>query len=85
MTKYEKGRKYEWKWRKKLREMGADFVIRSSASLSPFDLVALFRKERKVIFLQCKSGKTYTSAFKARLQEELGTYSGMYEVECHVV
>lgn len=52
-TKYRRGRQFEYSVRDKLKELGY-FVLRSPASRSPIDLVAI--RPGRVLFIQCKIG-----------------------------
>jgi Holliday junction resolvase len=54
VTKYERGRDFEYRVRDHLRKCGF-FVLRSPRSLGPVDLVAL--KKGVILLVQCKTGK----------------------------
>lgn len=56
MNRYAKGRRYEYKTRDYLYQLGARFVVRSAGSKGPFDLIAVF--DGDIWLIQVKVSET---------------------------
>lgn len=52
---YKKGYIIELKAKDKLKELGATLVVRSSRSLTPADLIAIFPDKKQIWLIQCKA------------------------------
>uniref|UniRef100_A0A7J3JQU3 Holliday junction resolvase n=1 Tax=Ignisphaera aggregans TaxID=334771 RepID=A0A7J3JQU3_9CREN len=79
-TPYKYGYLVELRAKEKLEQLGAKIVIRSSRSLTPADLVALFPDRREIWLIQVKKMEVKdTSKLKEKFSE-LATLSGTYTV-----
>ena len=81
-SSYRSGYLVELKARDELRKMGAKIVVRSSRSLTPVDLIAIFPDKRQIWLVQCKSKREFPEDEKRLLDEfsELVELGGNYEV-----
>ncbi len=82
-TNYRKGRYYEYFVCNKLREQGYFIVQRTAGSRSPFDIIAIDKKNKIIKLIQCKSGKKITkhTSEAEKVNKELsGTYTVEYEL-----
>ena len=90
LTKYERGRAYEYRIAKKLRAEGWT-VLRTAGSHGFADLVAIeqaiqFPNEfRRIKLIQCKSGKSKLRMVKDVLKTDIKKYEGLYSVTVEVV
>lgn len=66
---YEKGRRKEYKVCKELRDAGYDIVQRSAGSHSPFDIIAINRANRSILFVQVKPDNYAESQINKILKE----------------
>mgnify|MGYP000507014374 CR=1 FL=1 len=65
----------------RLKEMGARIVIRSSRSRTPVDVIAIFPREKRIMLVQVKKGRSRLKPIEKRVLRELG---GEYKVETYV-
>ena len=76
---YVKGRAKEHYVIEKLKRLGADLIIRSSRSLGPADLVAVFLEKREIWFIQVKYAKEGVNIEKLREKyKELEALRGQF-------
>jgi hypothetical protein len=54
MTRYKAGYVVELKAKEELFKQGAALVVRSSRSLTPIDLIAIFPERKEIWLIQCK-------------------------------
>jgi len=81
-TPYKRGYQIEIEAKRRLEQLGADIVIRSSRSLSPIDLVAIFLKEKKILLVQVKKAEAPRDYDKLQKQfSYLKQYTGQFLVE----
>lgn len=76
---YNRGRYYEYKKMKELREQGWEYIIRAAGSHGIFDIIAINQGMRKILLLQLKSGRTARREL-SKLQY-LSSFSDKYDVE----
>jgi len=83
---YRKGYLVELKCKQRLKELGATHVIRSSRSLTPADLVAIFDDHREIWLVQVKVGREAPEDVeKLRKKfEELAKLKGTFKVKTFV-
>jgi len=80
LTKYRSGYLVELKAKDELLKQGAKIVVRSSRSLSPADLIAIFPIQKEIWLIQCKkeeapkNPETLQNRFK-ELKALTGTYT----------
>jgi len=55
MSAYRSGYLVELKAKDKLKKLGAKIVVRSSRSLTPADLIAIFPDRKEIWLVQCKA------------------------------
>ena len=90
LTKYERGRAYEYRIAKKLRAEGWT-VLRMAGSHGFADLVAIeqaiqFPNEfRRIKLIQAKSGKSSKRAIKKVLDSDIKRFEGLYSVSVEVL
>lgn len=81
---YGKGITFERKIANKLRAEGW-LVMRSGASLSPFDLMAIKKETKEIKLIQCKKGWSFSDKFLKRLGAELSVWDDEYIVKTEVI
>ena len=81
---YEKGRRAEYKIIKKLKETGFSISQRSAGSHSPIDVFAIDVENKKIIFVQCKTGAN-SEREKEKAKAELSGINGYFYVETIVL
>lgn len=59
MNNYVKGRRVEYYIKDTLQKMGAEVVIRSAGSRTPFDLIAIFPRRQEIWLIQVKKDLRY--------------------------
>jgi len=69
LTKYRSGYLVELKAKDELLKQGAKIVVRSSRSLSPADLIAIFPDKKEIWLIQCKKEQAPKDPIK--LKEKL--------------
>jgi len=77
---YVKGRKKEYKIRKRLLEEGWDIAQRTAGSHSPIDVIAFHKQRKKILLVQSKPedfGKKRTDDIK----RQNAWLNGLFEVE----
>jgi len=80
-TRYTRGRSAEYYVMKKLRELGATFMVRSAGSHTLADIIAFFPDKGEIWLVQVKQSKKGVSVFKLNLEyEELVSLRGDYRV-----
>jgi len=82
ITNYERGYQVELKAKRRIEEDKDILVIRSSRSLTPIDLIAINKRTKEIMLIQCKKEKVSTD--KARLAKrfsELKSLEGTYSVK----
>ena len=79
---YVKGRAKEYKTVHELKDRGY-IAFRSAGSHSPFDVVGIHKRLRKVVFVQCKPDRMSENA-KQKLLDEHNDLNGKFEV-CFIV
>jgi len=83
MTRINKGIRFEYKIRDKYLKMGYE-VIRSAGSRGNFDLIAIHKEKREIIFMQLKRGsKLYLSKQKDRY--DCKWIKGLFECKFEMV
>lgn len=80
---YVKGRRKEYKIKKKLEEIGY-IVTRASGSHSPFDLVAISNHTSLIRFIQAKPDN-FSKKAKLRLQKEYEWMNRPFSVTFEVI
>jgi hypothetical protein len=68
---YKSGYLVELKAREELKKQGATYVVRSSRSLTPVDLIAIFPDRKQIWLVQCKA--------KQKAPKDLGKLSKHFE------
>jgi len=83
---YRKGYIVELRCKELLKDFGATHVIRSSRSLTPADLVAIFGDRREIWLVQVKAGREAPEdVSKLRKEfEDLARLKGTFEVKTFV-
>lgn len=82
LSMYKIGRRAEHYVIGKLKKLGAALIIRSSRSLTPADLVAVFPKQRQIWFVQVKTSRRGTSLYlMPAYYPELKAIEGIYVVK----
>jgi len=69
-SQYHKGRRAEYFAKRVLEDLGAELVVRSAGSKSPYDLVAIFPNAKEVWFVQVKSRTVNNPEKKFSIHEE---------------
>ena len=79
---YIKGRKKEYKIVKEYRDKGFDIVQRTAGSHSPFDVIAIHTKEKKILLVQSKSSVPQSARDKLVIDNRLlnGKFKVSFEV-----
>jgi len=79
MSRYKRGYVIELKAKEDMIKNGAKIVVRSSRSLSPADLIAIFPDKREIWLVQCKKEEAPKNieTLKKRFKE-LSELSGNY-------
>jgi len=81
-TPYQYGYQVEFEAKKRLKNLGAEIVVRSSRSLSPIDLIALFPREKRILLVQVKKAEAVEDYEELQKQySELKQYAGQFIVE----
>ena len=82
-TPYRKGYIVELRCKELLKEFGAAHVIRSSRSLTPADLVAIFPDRGEIWLVQVKAGREAPRDISKLKKEfkELAKLKGTYQVK----
>lgn len=78
---YVRGRNYEYRIMKKLRNESYQVLIRSAGSHSPVDIVALDIINKRIKLVQCK----LKNSDKREAELKLSEFKGTFEVESIVV
>ena len=81
---YIKGRRKEYKVCHKLREEGFEIVQRSAGSHSPIDVLAISKRSKTIMLIQCKADSITDSA-KDKLEKDNDWLTGKFNVEFVVV
>lgn len=86
MTKYTKGRRKEYKIVKDLKKSGFDIAQRTAGSHSPFDVIAIRKKDRKILLVQSKrtlerSMDYIDPKIKEKLEKKHADWEGQWDVE----
>lgn len=86
MAYYHIGYEIERKARKQLKEKGAKIVIRSSRSLTPIDLIAIFPEKHEIWLVQCKAKIEAPKKMETILKafQDLARLAGTYTVKPHL-
>jgi len=85
-TPYQSGYLVELKAKDTLKELGATHVVRSSRSLTPIDLIAIFQDKKEIWLVQVK-GKREAPKDLSKLRKEfksLRALRGEYTVSPYV-
>jgi len=81
---YIKGRRIEYRCKEILKEKGVGVIARSSRSLGPFDLVAIFPLKKEIWLVQVKGWKKPPSKAKiSREYQVLKELEGTYQVKAY--
>lgn len=83
MTKnknYQKGLRKEYKTVHNLKKEGYEIAQRSAGSHSPIDVFAINKKEKKIVFVQCKPDN-FSKTKGKKILEDLEYLKGKFEVE----
>jgi len=81
---YVKGRKKEYKICEQLKKKGFDIVQRTAGSHSPFDVIGIDIKNKKIRLVQSKPN-TMNSHQQQKLREKNKDLNGLFEVKFSVV
>jgi Holliday junction resolvase len=76
MNYYKRGADYERRIVKAARDRGM-IAFRSAGSHSPIDLCIIDMKQKRVYFVQCKTGKQYEKE-KKKLEEKYQDLTGFF-------
>lgn len=79
-SQYLKGRKAEYFAKRVLKDLGAEIVVRSAGSKSPYDLIAIFPKIKEIWFVQVKSRTIENPQGKFSIRENQIGYFTVKEV-----
>jgi len=80
---YIKGRKKEWRIRKEYELMGW-IVLRTAGSHGFADLIAIDKRNKKILFIQCKPDN-YSAGKVIKLMEENKFCHGKYSTDFKVI
>ncbi|MEX2017019.1 MAG: hypothetical protein WD876_00930 [Candidatus Pacearchaeota archaeon] len=80
---YQQGRRKEYKIVDELRKLGFDIVQRTAGSHSPIDIIAINKKERKIVFTQSKPNSFSEEKIK-QLEKEFDYLNGLFMCEFKV-
>jgi hypothetical protein len=86
MSSYKSGYLVELKARSELNKLGATHVVRSSRSLTPIDLIAIFPVRKQIWLVQCKAKQEAPKDLSklGRRFKALSELRGEYQVTPHV-
>ena len=80
---YVRGRNKEYRICKELRDAGYTIVQRTAGSHSPFDVIAVHKENRSILFVQAKPD-TYTRNQVDKILREMEWLDGEFNVEFDV-
>ena len=73
------GRAVEYEAKRRLIEHGAKIVVRSSRSLTPVDLIAVFPDKKEIWLVQVKKAELEEQKYIAKkVEEQLSSLAGIY-------
>ena len=81
-TNYKKGRRREQYIKEKYKKLGC-ICVRSAGSRSPFDLICVHPRKRRIIFIQCKPRK-FSQKSKERLVKKFAWLNDEFMVNFEV-
>jgi len=86
MSAYKKGYRIELRAKKELKELGAELIVRSAASKTPSDLIAIFPNKKEIWLIQCKKAGT-TPKKQETIQKrfkQLKKLEGQYKLKTYL-
>ena len=84
MSNYINGRAREYRMIKELKRIGYDIVFRSAGSHSAIDVIAISRKDKKIILLQSKP-KKFSKVKTKEITNSLDWLNDEFMVEFHLL
>lgn len=76
---YRKGRRKEYKICNQLKEAGFDITQRTAGSRSPFDVIAIHKKRKLILLIQCKPDD-FAKTQELKILKENEDLNGMFKV-----